>query len=363
MSTVFSLYFANMKEFIRDRAALFWTFAFPIFFIVLFGAIFSGNSSPSYTVGLVNQDNGPVSAQLAQVFEHDVKPFKVTAGTYDGEISALKKGNIDLVIVLPAGMSQTVTQGHTAQVRIYLDPTKDPTNAQIEQTIVAQVLEGFNRAATQAVPPLALAVDSITSHTLRSIDFLMPGILAMSLMQLGLFATATPLVSLRQEGVLRRLGATPLPRWQLISGQLLMRLTIGMAQAALIVGISVAAFNVQIQGNVLALAGLTLLGALAFISMGYLIAAIAKSVESASGISSAINFPMMFLSGIFFPLALLPAFLAPVVRAMPLTYLADAFRQVTIGGAQTFPMWLDIAVLAVWAVVCTALAARFFKWE
>ena len=136
----------------------------------------------------------------------------------------------------------------------------------------------------------------------------MPGILAMSLMQLGLFATATPLVSLREEGVLRRLGATPLPRWQLISGQLLMRLTIGMAQAVLIVGISVAAFNVRVQGNFLALAGLTLLGALTFIGMGYLIAALARSVESAGGISSAINFPMMFLSGIFFPLAFLPAF-------------------------------------------------------
>lgn len=363
MFTVFSLYIANMKEFVRDRAALFWTFAFPIFFIILFGAIFSGNSSPSYTVALVNQDNGPVSAQLAYVFEHKVTPFKVKIETYDSAINDLKKGNLDLVIVLPAGMSETVAQGNTAQVRMYLDPTKDPTNAQIEQTIVAQVLEGFNRAATKAVPPLALAMNSITSHTLRSIDFLMPGILAMSLMQLGLFATATPLVSLREEGVLRRLGATPLPRWRLIAGQLLMRLTIGMAQAALIIGISVAAFHVQVQGNYLALAGLTLLGALTFIGMGYLIAALAKSVESAGGISSAINFPMMFLSGVFFPLAFLPAFLAPLVRAMPLTYLADAFRQITIGGAQTFPMWLDVAVLAAWGLVCTALAARFFRWE
>ena len=363
MFTVFSLYIANMKEFIRDRAALFWTFAFPIFFIVLFGAIFSGNSSVSYNVALVNQDNGPVSAQVAQVFEHDVKPFKVKTSGYASAINDLKKGNLDLVIVLPAGMSQTVAAGHTARVEMYFDPSKDQTSAQIEQTIVAQVLEGYNRAASPTAPPLALATNSITSHTLRTIDFLMPGILAMSLMQLGLFATATPLVSLREEGVLRRLGATPLPRWQLISGQLLMRLTIGMVQAALIIGISVAAFNVRIQGNYLALAGLTLLGALSFIGMGYLIAALAKSVESASGISSAINFPMMFLSGVFFPLALLPAFLAPIVRAMPLTYLADAFRQITIGGSQTFPMWIDLAVLAAWGLVCTILAARFFRWE
>ena len=363
MSTVFSLYVANMKEFIRDRAALFWTFAFPIVFIVLFGLIYSGSGSPSYNLGLVNQDGGPVSAQLANVLEHKVSAFKVTTGGYDAEMSALKNGKVDLMIVLPAGLSQSVEAGQTAHVQMYYDPSKNPTDSQIEQTIVSSVLDGFNKSATHVTPPLALTTNSITSHSLSYIDFLMPGIIAMSLMQLGLFATATPLVSLREEGVLRRLGATPLPRWQLISGQLLMRLTIGLVQAALIIGISVAAFNVHIEGNYLALAGLTVLGALSFIGMGYLIAAIAKSVESASGISSAINFPMMFLSGVFFPLTLLPAFLAPVVKALPLTYLADAFRQITVGGTPLFPMWIDIAVLAGWGIVCMALASRFFKWE
>jgi ABC-2 type transport system permease protein len=363
MSTVVSLYIANIKEFVRDRAALFWTFAFPIFFIVLFGAIFSGNNSVSYNVGLVNQDNGPISAQLAHVFMHDVSAFTVKTGTYDDEMSELKKGNLDLVIVLPAGLSQTVEQGQTAKVQMYFDPSKNQTNAQVEQTIVSQVLEGFNRAVAKSAPALALATYSVTSTSLRTIDFLMPGILAMSLMQLGLFGTATPLVALRQEGVLRRLGATPLPRWQLITGQLLMRLTLAVLQMALIIGISVAVFNVKIQGSYLALAGLTLLGALSFVGLGYLIAALARSVESANGITSVINFPMMFLSGVFFPLALLPAFLAPVVRAIPLTYLADAFRQVTAGSTPAFPMWVDVAVLAAWGLICTALATRFFKWE
>ncbi|HZC04923.1 MAG TPA: ABC transporter permease [Ktedonobacterales bacterium] len=363
MPTILSLYVANMKEFIRDRAALFWTFAFPIVFIVMFGAIFSGGGSHTYSVGLVNQDGGPVGAELASAFQHRIKAFDVKIGSYDDELSALKKGNLDLVIVLPAGLSQTVASGHTAQVQMYFDPSKNAVNAQIEQNIVAQTLEVYNRSVTKTTPALSLAMNTITSQSLSEIDFLMPGILAMSLMQLGLFATATPLVSLRAEGVLRRLGATPLPRWQLIAGQLLMRLTIGLAQAALIIGLSVAMFHVHIQGSYVTLAGLTVLGALTFIGMGYLIAALAKSVESASGISSAINFPMMFLSGVFFPVALLPAFLAPVVKALPLTYLADAFRQVTVGGAPDFPMWVDVAVLAGWGVVCMALAARFFKWE
>lgn len=362
MSTVLNLYIANMKEFIRDRAAIFWTFAFPIVFIVLFGAIFSGSGSPSYTVGLVNEDGGPVAASLTSVFQQ-VKPFTIKTGTFASELAALKQGNLDMLIVLPAGLSKTVVAGQTAQIQMYFDPSKNQTNAQIEQNIVAQVLSEYNQHVTHTVPPLALATNSITSHALRSIDYLMPGILAMSLMQLGLFATATPLVSLRQEGVLRRLGATPLPRWQLLLGQVFMRLTIGLVQAALIIGLSVVAFGVQIEGNYLALTGLVFLGAVTFIGMGYLIASIARTVESASGISSAINFPMMFLSGVFFPIALLPAFLAPVVRALPLTYLADAIRQVTVGSAPDFPMWVDIAVLGGWAVVCAALAARFFRWE
>jgi len=362
MSTVVSLYIANMKEFIRDRAAMFWTLAFPIFFIVLFGAIFSGNSSPTYNVGLVNQDGGPVGDALAARFSQ-AKAFKITSGSYDSKLNDLKQGNLDLVIVIPSGLSTSVAAGNTAQVQMYFDPSKNATNAQIEIGTVEQQLAIYNQTLKPYAPPLTLATNSIASHTLNNIDFLMPGILAMSLMQLGLFATATPLVSLREEGVLRRLGATPLPRWQLLMGQVLMRLTIAVVQAALIIGISVAAFHVQMQGSYLALAGLILLGAATFIGLGYLIASFARTVESAGGIASAVNFPMMFLSGVFFPLALMPAFLAPFVRAMPLTYLADAIRQVTVGSTPAFPMWVDVAVLAGWAVVCIGIASRFFKWE
>jgi ABC-2 type transport system permease protein len=363
MSTVLSLYRASIKEFVRDRAALFWTFAFPVIFIVLFGLIFSGNNSPSYTVGLVNEDGGAVGNTLAQTFGK-VKPFTIKTGTREAEVDHLKKGQIDLVIVIPSGLSQAIASGQTAQVQMVYDPSSSPTNAQIVVNIVQQVLADFNSGYTHVTPPLALATpQTVTAHHESSIDFLMPGILAMSLMQLGLFATATPLVSLRQDQVLRRLGATPLPRWKLLASQVMLRLTIGFAQAAVIVGLSIWVFNVHIEGSLLAVAGLVLLGALTFVAIGYLVASLARTVESANGITTAVNFPMMFLSGIFFPLALLPAFLTPVVRALPLTYLADALRQVAVGSVPEFPMMVDLAVLAGWAVVCALLSARFFKWE
>ncbi|MGH2518019.1 MAG: ABC transporter permease, partial [Ktedonobacterales bacterium] len=251
MGTVWSLYRANIKEFVRDRAAIFWTLAFPVLFIILFGLIFSGGGSPSYTVGLVNQDGGAVGNALEQAFQ-GVKPFTLKMGTYDNELSNLKKGQLDLVIVIPSGLSQQVQGKQTAQVAMYYDPSTNTTNAQIEQNIVQQVLADFNAGYTRVVPPLALNTHTITTHTLSTVDFLMPGILAMALMQLGLFATASPLVSLRQEGVLRRLGATPLPRWTLLVSQVLLRITIGFAQSVVIVGLSVYVFKVQIQGNMLA---------------------------------------------------------------------------------------------------------------
>jgi ABC-2 type transport system permease protein len=362
MGTVISLYIASIKEFTRDRAAMFWTLAFPVLFIVLFGVIFSGNNSANYTVGLVNEDTGPIGQQLTQAF-HSVTPFTIKPGSYTDELNGLKQGQRDLVIVIPAGLSQQVNEGQPATIQMFYDPSTNQADAQIKVGITQQVLATFNQQMKPYTPPLTLEQTTTTSHQLRSVDYLMPGILAMALMQLGLFGTATPLVSLRQEQVLRRLGATPLPRWQLLSSQVMLRLTIGIAQCALIIGLSVSAFHVQIQGNYAALAGLIILGALMFVALGYLIASVARTVESASGIASAVNFPMMFLSGIFFPLAVLPAFLTPIVRALPLTYLADAFRQITIGSVPEFPISVDIAVLAGWIVVCGLLSARLFKWE
>jgi ABC-2 type transport system permease protein len=359
--TIVSLYIASLKEFLRDRMALFWTMAFPILFIVLFGLIFSGNNAPSYTVGLVNQDSGATGQAIAAAFGQ-VKAFTIKTGALDQQLDALRQGKLDLVIVIPAGLSDNVQAGLSTGVQVYYDQTKQ-TNGQIELSIVQQVLTGVNRQAFHTVPPpLILAPQGIVAHSLSDVDFLVPGILAMALMQLGIFGTAQPLVALREQQVLRRLSATPLPRWKLLVSQVLNRLTISVVQAALIVGIGAYAFKVQVA-NPAALAGLVLLGAAMFVSLGYLIASVARTQDSAGGISQAINFPMMFLSGIFFPIAVLPAFLLPVVRALPLTYLADAFRQVMVDSTPDFPITTDLLVVAGWVLACTVLSARLFRWE
>jgi ABC-2 type transport system permease protein len=363
MSTVLSLYVASLKEFVRDRMTIFWTLAFPVLFIVLFGVIFNSGGS-TYNIAIYNADSGATGSALVNVFKSD-KTFKVTTySSQDDAVNALKAGKQDMALIVPADLTATADSPQPVTVDVYFDPSKS-TSAQIEIGLVQGKIAGFAAEHLHSVPKLSAMPQSIQTHNLSYIDFLIPGILAMSLMQLGLFGTAPPLVSLRQDGVLRRLGATPIPRWTLMASQVLLRLTIGLVQTGIIIGLGVAAFNMHMEGNWLALLGIVVLGALAFVGMGYLVASFAKTVEAASGITSAVNFPMMFLSGIFFPIASLVSvpFLAVIVKIMPLTYLGDALRQITVQGAPDFPLTLDLAVLAGWFIVCALLSVRFFRWE
>ena len=147
----------------------------------------------------------------------------------------------------------------------------------------------------------------------------------MALMQLGVFS-AIPLVADREKLILKRLSATPLRRWQLVGSNIVMRLLIGVVQMSLIVGIGAAVFGVKITGNIPAIAGLAALGAVAFTSLGYVIASFAKTEDAANGMTSAVQFPLMFLSGTFWPIAIMPVPLQAVAHVMPLTYLSDAMR-------------------------------------
>jgi ABC-2 type transport system permease protein len=134
-------------------------------------------------------------------------------------------------------------------------------------------------------------------------------------------------------------------------------------QTLIIIVVARVVFNVQMIGNWLLLFGLVLLGALTFVSIGYFAVARARTTESAMPIVQLVQFPMLFLSGIFFPVEFLPDFMRPIVNAMPLTYLGDALRQVMVDATPLFPLFLDVAVLAGWLVACVLLGVWLFRWE
>ena len=368
MHALRQLSLANIRSFTRDRAALFWTIAFPVIFVVLFGLIFQG-SSTSITLAWVDLDQsaGPAgSTSLREAFA-SIDGVHLTVTDLDTATDLMKTGKVDGIIEIPQGYGAAVAAGLAGgptssapvQIKVYTDPTQ-PTTSGIIQQVVGSVLGVVNLGGKP--PVVAAQATRIQTQNLNAISYLVPSILGMALMQLGIFA-AVPLVADRQKMILKRLNATPLHRGQLVGSNVVMRLLIGIVQTIIIVSVGTALFGMQVTGSILMVAFLVVLGALTFLSLGYVIASFAATEDAANGMVSVIQFPMMFLSGTFFVLSALPQPLQVVARLIPLTYLGDALRQVMVGGTAFSPLWFCIAVLVAWTVVCFGISARFFKWQ
>ena len=353
---------ANVKSYYRDRGALFWTIAFPVIFVVLFGSIFSGGPT-TFSVGWVDLDQSTASANLRQGFA-GVSLLDLKDANQDDALAQMRDGKLDAIIVVPAGLGAAMaSSGSTSapfQLTLYTDPSKSTASSTVEQ-IVAQVVGGINQTLSGKPPALAVQPQPLQTQNLTSAAYFVPSILAMALMQLGVFA-AIPLVAQREKQILKRLGATPLARSTLVGSNVFMRLLIAVVQTVIIVGIGVVLFGVSVL-EPLAVAALVVLGAVTFVSIGYVIASYARTEDSANTLASVVQFPLMFLSGIFFPIAFMPQWLQPVAALLPLTYLGDALRQTMVGGAAYAPLYVDVLVLAGWLIVTFLISARYFRWQ
>ena len=360
MDTLWRLTVANLKGLVRDRAALFWTFFFPIMFVLLFGVLFSGSGDSKVSVGFVNEDNTPVSLQIQQQFEA-IPILTIQTGSLVDEKAAMQRGDVSAVIVVPAGLSSSVAAKQSSLLQLYVDPSKTQTT-QVVQGVVTQIANGFNLTLAGGSTILGVDQVSLASTNISTVAYLVPSILAMALMQLGVFA-AVPLVQQREKGILKRIGATPLARWKLVAGNILLRLIVAAVDTVLIIGVGIAVFHIEIVGNLAVAAGFVFLGAGAFLALGFMLASFLKTEEQATGVVQVVQMPLMFLSGIFFPFDFMPEFLRSVARLLPLTYLGDGLRQSMVNGTQIAPIALDAAILAGWLVVCLAVSARSFRWE
>lgn len=188
-----------------------------------------------------------------------------------------------------------------------------------------------------------------------------PGMLGLAILWLGVFGVGPPLVQWREQQILRRLGATPLPRVTLLLAQIAWRLTTVVLQATILVAYGMIAYHMSVHDWPILIVT-ALLGGAMFIALGFLMAAVSRSQESVVALGQVIQFPMMFLSGTLFPVAMLPAFVRPIVDVMPLTYLGDALRQAMLGSAPLYPLWLDLTVLGGCLIVFSGLSVRLFRW-
>lgn len=354
MNALRHMVIANFKMTLRNRAALFWNLAFPAIFIVLFGFLLTLDAG-AFEVGVAGEDVTPLASQIATSLEVS-EGFNVTSGSADNELQALEDGERSVVVVFSdAGNGQV-------EAALYYDQS-DPQQGEIALNSVQQFLNQVNLEAMGEERPVNVSIEGVEAGGLRYIDYLVPGILAMSIMNSGVIGLATAFVSYREKGILRRIKATPFPLKSFITARIISQVVVAVIQSMILILLGMLLFDLRIDGNLLVVILMVTFGAVAFISLGFVVSSFARNSEAAASLSNGVTFPMLFLSGVFFPVDNAPAWLQPITKILPLTYLADGLRDLMVRGGTIQDQWLNILVLMLTCVVGVTLSVRFFRWE
>jgi ABC-2 type transport system permease protein len=337
-SSLFQLTAARFRLFFREPEAIFWIFVFPILMAVGLGIAFRNRPADVLQVGAT-------TTQLTQALAADKGLTAITtdeaAGTH-----ALATGNILLLAIqTPGGVTYK-----------YDDTNPDARTARLVADRAIQAAAGRKDA---------VAADNSLIHEngSRYIDFVVPGLLGMNLMSSAIWGLGFAIVEARQKKLLKRLVASPMPKWQYLASFILSRLALLVVEVSIFLGFAKVAFGVPFRGPLWQLLALCILTSLSFSSLGLLVASRAKTMEAASGLMNLAMLPMWILSGIFFSASRFPAVVQPFVRALPLTAAIDAIRGNMLQGMVLGQMWVPVAILLAWLVVPFFVALRIFRWK
>lgn len=367
MKAYLQLTAAQLRIFGRNRQVLFWSLLFPIFFMIMLGSFSGGGGTGSLSGYIIDEDRSAESQAFLDTL-HKQNVIELEAATdREQALEPLRKGDKELVVVIPAGYGQSLTQeaaaaGTPGSILLYYDETQS-VKAQIAITAMSQIVDGISKQIVQYKPALTLKTEGIQALNLQYIDFLVPGIVAMMIMSNNLNGVAGQIAAWRERGILRRMQSTPLNASSFIAAQITARLLLNGIQAVIVLLIGNLVFGTKVNGSWPLLLMFVIVGTLAFMAIGFIIAGVAKNPESAGPIAGFISFPMMFLGGVFFPISNMPDWLQPIVKLLPISHLSTALRQVMNVGAGLTQLWGEALLLCGWLVVAFIVATFTFKWE
>ena len=358
-----ALTIASLKMYFRNRGAVIFTLFLPLVLLGVFGFLSKG-SSPKITIEVTNHS----STELARSFTDAIKSissFKVEEVSESDALSALSKGNADLQVIIPEQfgvLNPQTGQPAPATVETHYNQAK-PQIGQTANLIVQQAAAKFNTRITGEPQIISVAASGVQTNNLGYFDFILPGILSMTIMQLGIFGVSFTFVSLKASGALRRIQATPVHPRNFIFAQAVTRLVITLLTVSILLGFGIYFFNFHMIGSYAEFALITLIGIIVFLGFGFGIAGWAKDENQVAPVANIIQLPMLMLSGIFFSRDAFPAWLKTVTDYFPLTYLSDALRHIANEGQHITELKGDAAGLAIWGIIIFALAIYLFRWE
>lgn len=359
--TTLRLTTASLKMFLRNRQAMFFTLFIPFVFITIFSLV-GFDKVPKIALGVVTANpNGATRQFLGQL--EQISAFDVHSGAEADERTALAKGDRALVMLVPDALLPDPGSPPARQTVRLLKNVGEEQQAATATTILTQMFDKTTLAQAKVPELFRLETEAINARNVRYIDFVLPGIVAMSIMQVAVFSVAFLFTDYKEKGILKRLLATPMRPYQFVSANVATRLLVALVQSALLLVLGAIVFKAHVYGSPPLIALIAILGSTMFLGLGFTISGIAKSTDAVPALANLIIFPMLFLSGVFFPTSGMPEWLQGVVQYFPLTYFAHAMREVVAEGAGIAAIASDLWWMGAWAAVMLVLAIVTFRFE
>jgi ABC-2 type transport system permease protein len=363
---VYANLFVKLISVWREKSTMFFTLAFPIILILLFGTIFMSQDNVEFHLCLQDLDQTKSSVDSVKALEAEGK-FKITR--VDPAVNAatyVRDNKVNLVLVIPKGFEKSLLRrkffrdfNSSVTITYVYDPSSSSVPTKIQ--IINAVLAGINQEMSGIPPFIKSAEKSILTRKYRFIEYFIPGIIAMSVMTLSLFGTANSNTELRQKGIIRKLSTTPITRTEWILSDILYQFIIAAVSTTAMLLVSYAVFDVNLHLDAWLLVFI-MLDVFAFVGIGMILTRFVKEAQSAAAAANAISFPMMFLSGSFFPIELMPGFLQKIARMLPLYYVNEGLRAAMIF-EDTMAALRCATIIGVFAAVVFILGILATKWE
>ena len=361
---VFTFAKIDIRRLFRDKVGIFFVFAFPLIFLFIFGGLFGGDGDISFKVGVLNQSE----TQFSKDFTEEIKKNKVfdvdqDVGSLNQARAKMNRSEIDATIILPKDFGETKDKTYpNGQAEVLYDQN----NQQAGQTL-ASILEGiFNEKNENLVPtetPFTVKTESTATAGLTQFDYTFAGLLGFAVLSLGIFGPANVFPRLKSRGVLRRYRTTSLKVWQYFLGNVISTSAAGLLSVGLMFIVALTVFDLNMRGDYISFTLLVVLGTVVLFGIGLAVGGWAKNENQAAPLANIMSFPMMFLSGTFFPRFLMPEWLQNVSALLPLTPVVDGARLIITEGKTLFEIGPQVGLLVAWALVIYFIAFKVFRWE
>jgi ABC-2 type transport system permease protein len=374
----------------RSKMLLFFFILFPILLMSMFGYIYPpvpksnpntgsiGTAFPNLPVSLVKMDDGQtanlIAAQFIQISGQQGLFTVSETASYQAARNQLVLGNIKGIVIIPQGFSDALAAGQPATVQVTVDET-NPTTASVVQSEISAVfniigssisaqninnMDGGRVNPTFIMQPISVTNIPLVTGVSSSFQFLAPGFMALTVITGSLQGVANAISREKEQGTMDGLLVAPIPHRSIILGKVGAQTVRGLIQGFLILGLSMVLFGVQIYGSPIIMVIVMVLGTASFVGVGIIMTAIAPDQETAQMMTIILQFPMMFISGILFPIDQLPVWMQYIGKALPLYYAADALRKVIILNASLGAIMPDVLILIAYTFLTMTIAIPLF---